>query len=79
MILLNILTIGMDILWIVVMKSVWAGKPAKNVQDWKFFDNVRGLTMFLSYINIFIKVGAVLVLFYIFRAAKANAPVTAMK
>ena len=79
MILLSVLTIGMDILWIVVMKSVWAGKPAKNVQDWKLFDNVRGFTMFLSYINILIKVGAVAVLFYINRAAKANAPVAAMK
>jgi hypothetical protein len=36
--------------------------------------------MFLSYINILIKVGAILVLFYIFRAAKANVgSVTAMK
>ena len=71
MILLNLLTIAMDILWVLVMKSVWAGKPAKNVQDWKFFDNIRGLTMFLSYVNIFLKVGAILVLGYIYRAARA--------
>jgi len=70
LILLNLLTIGMDILWVLVMKSVWAGKPAKNVQDWKFFDNIRGLTMFLSYVNIFLKVGAILVLGYIYRAAR---------
>ena len=70
MILLNLLTIGMDILWVLVMKSVWAGKPAKNVQDWKFFDNIRGLTMFLSYVNIFLKVGAILVLGFIYRAAR---------
>jgi hypothetical protein len=60
----------MDILWVLVMKSVWAGKPAKNVQDWKFFDNIRGLTMFLSYVNIFLKVGAILVLGFIYRAAR---------
>ena len=81
MILLNLLTIGMDILWVLVMKSVWAGKPAKNVQDWKFFDNIRGLTMFLSYINIFIKVGAIVLLAIIYRGAKSTntGSVTAMK
>jgi hypothetical protein len=71
----------MDILWVLVMKSVWAGKPAKNVQDWKFFDNIRGLTMFLSYVNIFLKVGAILVLGYIYRAARqiGNGGSVAMK
>ena len=55
-----------------VMKSVWAGKPAKNAQDWKFFDNIRGVTMFLSYINILIKVGAIVLLAIIFRGAKST-------
>lgn len=78
MILLNLVTIGMDILWIIVMKSVWAGKPAKNVENWRFFDNIRGITMFLSYVNIAIKVSAVLLLVYIFRASKTSQPVSAM-
>jgi len=79
--LLNLLTIGMDILWVLVMKSVWAGKPAKNVQDWKFFDNIRGFTMFLSYVNILLKVGAIVLLAIIYRGAKATnaGSVTAMK
>jgi hypothetical protein len=68
----------MDILWIIVMKSVWAGKPAKNVENWRFFDNIRGITMFLSYVNIAIKVSAVLLLVYIFRASKTSQPVSAM-
>jgi hypothetical protein len=81
LILLNLLTIGMDILWVLVMKSVWAGKPAKNVQDWKFFDNIRGVTMFLSYVNILIKVGAIVLLAIIFRGAKStnSGSVTTMK
>ena len=79
--MLNLLTIGMDILWVLVMKSVWAGKPAKNVQDWKFFDNIRGFTMFLSYVNILLKVGAIVLLAIIYRGAKATngGSVTAMK
>ena len=81
MILINLLTIGMDILWVLVMKSVWAGKPAKNVQDWKFFDNIRGLTMFLSYVNILIKVGAIVMLALINRASNLNSSgsITVMK
>lgn len=79
--MLNLLTIGMDILWVLVMKSVWAGKPAKNVQDWKFFDNIRGFTMFLSYVNILLKVGAIVLLAIIYRGAKEtnSGSVTAMK
>lgn len=56
--LLNALTIVMDILWIVVMRSVWSGKPAKNVENWKFFSNIRGITLFLSTINILLKIAA---------------------
>ena len=46
--LLTIMTIVMDILWIFVMREVWAGKPLKNANSWKAFENIRSFTLFLS-------------------------------
>lgn len=71
----------MDILWVIVMKSVWAGTPAKNAADWKFFDNIRGVTMFLSYVNILLKIGAIVLLALIYKGGKStnSGSVTAMK
>ena len=48
LLLLNIMTIAMDVLWILVMRSVWDGKPSKNATSWKAFDNIRSLTILLS-------------------------------
>ena len=64
------MTIILDILWILTMRSVWAGKPAKNANQWKAFSNIRGIVIFLSFVNVSIKGAAVSLLFYI---NKANA------
>lgn len=63
----------MDILWCFTMRSVWSGKPAKNPQNWAAFDNIRGFTLFLSWINILIKVAACAILAKIaFKKGSAN-------
>ena len=59
LLLLNIMTIAMDVLWIVVMRSVWDGKPSKNATSWKAFDNIRSLTILLSVVNICLKGAAI--------------------
>ena len=64
------MTIILDIRWILTMRSVWAGKPAKNANQWKAFSNIRGIVIFLSFVNVAIKGAAVSLLFYI---NKANA------
>ena len=68
MIALNVMTIILDILWILTMRSVWAGKPAKNANQWKAFSNIRGIVIFLSFVNVAIKGAAVSLLFYINKA-----------
>ena len=68
MIALNVMTIILDILWILTMRSVWAGKPAKNANQWKAFSNIRGIVIFLSFVNVVIKGAAVSLLFYINKA-----------
>ena len=67
---LNALTIVMDILWCFTMKSVWSGKPAKNPQNWMAFDRIRGFTLFLSWVNIIIKIVAILFLIPIYNTGK---------
>ena len=62
---LNVLTIVLDLLWFFTMRSVWNGKPAKNATEWKAFNNVRGVVLFLSFVNIAIKGVAVAFLFRI--------------
>ena len=57
------MTIAMDVLWILVMRSVWDGKPAKNANAWKAFENIRTITLFLSAVNIVLKAIAVFFLF----------------
>ena len=59
LLLLNVMTIAMDVLWILVMRSVWDGKPSKNATSWKAFDNIRSLTILLSLVNICLKGAAV--------------------
>ena len=70
--MLNVMTIVMDILWILTMRSVWSTKPTKNATSWAAFDNVRGLTIFLSFVNVIIKVVAILFLWRIRQSAKSN-------
>ena len=71
------MTVVMDVLWILTMRSVWAGKPLKNATAWKAFDNVRSVTLFLSLINIVLKAVACIFLIPIMRGAKARAPMAA--
>ena len=59
----------LDLLWFLTMRSVWGGKPAKNATEWKAFNNVRGVVLFLSFVNIAIKGVAVGVLVVIHRGA----------
>jgi hypothetical protein len=61
----------MDILWCITMGSVWAGKPAKNPQNWAAFSNIRAITMFFSYVNIALKGVACVFLVPIYRAAQS--------
>ena len=52
----------------ITMKSVWAGKPAKNAATWKAFDNIRSFVMFLSLVNVVLKGVAVFFLSMIYKA-----------
>ena len=69
------MTIAMDVLWILVMRSVWDGKPLKNANAWKAFENIRTITMFLSSVNIVLKAIAVFFLFPIMRGGKVMNPI----
>ena len=66
------MTIAMDILWIVVMRSVWDGKPTKNATSWKAFDNIRSLTILLSIVNVCLKGGAIFFLIPIHRGNRGQ-------
>ena len=68
------MTIVMDVLWIFVMRDVWSGKPAKNANAWKAFDNIRNVTLFLSFVNAVLKVIAVVLLIPIQRGGKVQNP-----
>lgn len=56
LIALNVLTIVMDILWCLTMRSVWKNKPAKNAKGQKGFNLIRSTTLYLSVANIIVKV-----------------------
>jgi hypothetical protein len=56
LIALNVLTIVMDVLWCLTMRSVWKNKPAKNAKGQKGFNLIRSTTLYLSVANILIKV-----------------------
>lgn len=75
--MLSIMTIVMDILWIFVMHDVWSGKPAKNANAWKAFDNIRSVTLFLSFVNVVLKMIAVGFLIPIQRGGKVQNPMMA--
>ena len=68
------MTIIMDLLWIFTMRSVWANKPAKNANSWKAFDNIRGLTLFLSFVNVVLKAIACIFLVNILRGTRVKSP-----
>ena len=70
--MLCLLTIVMDILWIVTMRNVWASKPLKNASSWGAFDNIRGLTILLSVVNIALKGIGILLLWGIKDQAKKD-------
>ena len=67
----------MDVLWIFVMHDVWSGKPMKNANAWKAFDNIRSMTLFLSFVNVVLKIIAVLFLIPIMRGGKVMNPLAA--
>ena len=69
------MTIAMDVLWVFVMRSVWDGKPMKNANAWKAFDNIRSIVMFLSFVNIVLKCIAAFFLFPIMRGGKVMNPI----
>jgi hypothetical protein len=71
LLVLNALTIILDVLWIITMRSVWSGKPSKNANAWKAFDFIRGFTLFLSFVNVVLKGVAMAFLANILRGAKA--------
>lgn len=71
------MTIAMDCLWIFVMRQVWEGKPLKNANSWKAFENIRTVTLFLSFVNMALKALAVACLFPIVRSAKIQQPIAA--
>ena len=70
------MTIVMDFLWIFVMREVWSGKPLKNANAWKAFDNIRSVTLFLSFVNMALKGIAVFLLIPIMRGARIQNPLT---
>jgi len=47
------------------MGSVWSGKPVHNEKIWKSFDFIRSLTLWLSWLNVIIRGGAVFMLYKI--------------
>ena len=64
----------MDVLWILVMRDVWAGKPLKNANAWKAFENIRSITLFLSFVNIVLKAIAVMFLVPMMRGNRMMQP-----
>ena len=75
--MLTVMTIVMDILWIFVMRSVWDGKPLKNANAWKAFENIRSITLFLSFVNCVLKSVAIFFLVPIMRGGKVMQPLAA--
>ena len=71
---LSIMTIIMDILWIFVMRDIWSGKPLKNANAWKAFDNIRSVTLLLSFVNVVLKIVAIIVLIPIMKGGKIMNP-----
>lgn len=72
---LSVMTIVMDVLWIFIMRDVWSGKPLKNANAWKAFENIRSVTLFLSFVNAVLKVIAVVFLIPIMRGGKVMQPI----
>ena len=72
--MLTAMTIVMDFIWIFVMRDVWSGKPLKNANAWKAFDNIRTITLFLSFVNMVLKAIAVVFLIPIMRGSKVQNP-----
>jgi len=74
---LTVMTIVMDFLWVFVMREVWSGKPLKNANAWKAFENIRSITLFLSFVNMVLKAIAIVFLFPIMRGSKMQSPLAA--
>jgi hypothetical protein len=75
--MLTVMTIVMDFLWVFVMREIWSGKPLKNANAWKAFENIRSITLFLSFINMVLKAIAIVFLVPIVRGSKMQSPLTA--
>ena len=71
------MTIVMDILWIFVMREVWSGKPLKNANAWKAFENIRSITLLLSFVNLVLKAIAIVFLIPIMRGGRVQQPLAA--
>ena len=56
LIMVTIALIIMDVLWCMTMRNVWASKPFKNSSSVGWFDYLRTLTLFTSWVNVAVKV-----------------------
>ena len=70
MLFLNAALVVVDIVYCYIMSGVWGGKPVHHEKVWKAFDNIRTITLWLSYINIAIRVVAILLLSMIMKPDK---------
>ena len=54
----------MDVLWCMTMRNVWASKPFKNASSVGWFDYLRTITLYTSWVNVGIK--AIIVFWLVF-------------
>ena len=57
----------MDVLWCMTMRNVWASNPFKNASSVGWFDYLRTITLYTSWVNVGIKVIIVFWLVFITR------------
>mmetsp|Transcript_17389 Transcript_17389/g.31383 ORF Transcript_17389/g.31383 Transcript_17389/m.31383 type:complete len:152 (+) Transcript_17389:1648-2103(+) len=56
---LNAFLLVIDFIWIVTMSSVWGGVPQHFVAEWESYSGMRSFVLFLSVINLLVKVAAI--------------------
>ena len=52
------------------MESVWAGRPAKNPKGWLNFKRIRSFVIALSWVEVVMKLLAVVLVGFIYHGAK---------
>ena len=53
--MVTVALIIMDVLWCMTMRNIWASKPFKNASSVGWFDYLRTITLFTSWINVAVK------------------------